>query len=233
MAKLARADVFFCVGVPFERQFVETLASAAKNLRVVQTQAGIHLRLAEVGHECDHEHDHRDHLHPVGRLDPHTWLDPALVKVQAGAICDALCEIDPRHADDYKRNLASFRADLDAVRAEITKTLAPLECRDFLVFHPAYGYFADAFGLRQIPVEVEGKEPSARQLADLIALAREKGLKVIFVQPQSPDTAARALARSIGGRVVALDPLASDYLENLRRMAASIKEAAPRPQGTK
>jgi zinc transport system substrate-binding protein len=93
------------------------------------------------------------------------------------------------------------------------------------VYHPAFGYFADAYGLKQVPVEVEGKEPSARQLAAFIERAKAAGAKVIFVQPQFSTKSAEAVARSIGGAVVPMDPLATDYLANLERTAEKTAEA--------
>lgn len=209
MAKLTQADAYFRIGLPFEKRLVGKIQTALSDLRVVDTHQGIKLRTME------HEH-HND------GSDPHIWLDPKLVKVQAATVCEELCRLDPVNVDAYKKNLETFKADLDEVDAKITQALEPLKGRKFYVFHPSYGYFGDAYGLTQVAVEVEGKEPGARQLAALIDQAKEDSVKVIFVQPQFSAKSAEAVAEAIGGVVVPIDPLARDYLKNLEDIAEKI-----------
>jgi zinc transport system substrate-binding protein len=170
----------------------------------------------------DHDHDH-DHAH--GEADPHVWLSPRNAKILAANTAAALRELDPAHAADYDANLETLHADLDALDARVAKALGPLRGQTLLVYHPAFGYFADAYGLRQEPVEVEGKEPTARQLAALIDEAKRDGVRVIFVQKQFSVQSASALAEAIGGAVVPVDPLAYDYLANLEGLADQVAEA--------
>jgi zinc transport system substrate-binding protein len=209
MAKLTQADAYFRIGLPFEKRLVGKIQAALSGLRVVDTRQGIQLRTME------HEH-HND------GSDPHIWLDPMLVKVQAATVCEELCRLDPVNATVYKQNLKAFKADLDEVDARLTQALEPLRGRKFYVFHPSYGYFGDAYGLTQVAVEVEGKEPGARRLAALIDQAKEDSVKVIFVQPQFSAGSAEAVAQAIGGVVVPIDPLARDYLKNLEDIAEKI-----------
>ena len=216
MTKLGRAQVYFRIGVPFERALLRKIASAMPKLNIVDTSQGIKLRRMAAGH---------DHEHGAGAADPHTWLDPKLVKIQAGTIAHALTALAPAHAAEFERNLQSFQAELDRLDAKIAATLAPLRGRELFVFHPAYGYFADAYGLKQVAVELEGKEPSARALGALIERAKARGVKVMFVQPQFSSKAAATVARAIGGAVVPMDPLARDYESNLESMAASVRAA--------
>ena len=234
MAKLANARVLFKMGFPFEETIIKKIGSTFKNVEVVDLRQGIKLRTmteeeAEAD-EAEHEHDGHHHgeaeaherHHEAGDLDRHTWLDPQLAKIQAGTIADTLVRIDPSHKDQYEKNLQGFRNDLDAIHEQLTKALAPVKGKRFFVFHPAYGYFGDAYGLKQIPVQIGGKEPTARQLARLIQLAKEDGVKIIFVEPQFSKKTADVLAKAIGGAVVPLDPLAPDYLRNLREMAGEL-----------
>ncbi|UCG32926.1 MAG: zinc ABC transporter substrate-binding protein [Phycisphaerales bacterium] len=234
LARLAEADVYFRVGVPFEQQLADKIERTFRDLKVVDTQQGITRRsLPEHGHQADHAHgegaepDDRnlDHDHDQEEKDPHVWLDPELVKLQTRVVCDALKKIDPDHADEYETNLALFHGELDALRNEIAEALAPLKGREFFVFHPAYGYFAERFGLEQVAVETGGKEPTPRQLAALIERARKAGVRLIFVQPQFSRDSAKTLAAEIGGAVVDVDPLAEDYMTNLRDMAVKVREA--------
>ncbi len=222
LAGLAQADVYFRIGVPFENRIIEKLASTFRGLRVVDTRQGITLRPMEERHDAEHGDDH---AHEAGRPDPHIWLDPRLVKVQAATMGQTLAVLDPGHAGEYERRLHAFEADLDAIHAKLTEALAPLKGAEFFVYHPAFGYFADAYGLKQVAVEVGGKEPSQKNLVSLIEQAKARDVRVIFVQPQFASSSAQRIAEAIGGVVVPLDPQAEDYLRNLDDMAAKIEQA--------
>jgi zinc transport system substrate-binding protein len=226
MAKLADAKVLFKMGFPFEEILIKKVGSTFKNLEVIDLQQGIKLRAMTE----EEEHSHGDaeknkHEHEANEMDQHTWLDPQLAKIQAKSIADTLIRIDPSHKDQYEKNLKGFQADLDAVHEQLTKALAPVKGKCFLVFHPAYGYLGDAYGLKQIVVQLGGKEPTARQLSRLIELAKANDVRVIFVQPQFSKKSAEVLAKAIGGSVVPLDDLAPDYLKNLQEMAAKLDTA--------
>jgi len=236
MVKLANARVLFKMGFPFEETIIKKIGSTFKNVEVVDLQQGIKVRTLteeeaeaeEAEHEHGHGHgeaEHDEHSHEPGEIDQHTWLDPQLAKIQARTIADTLIRIDPAHKEQYEKNLKDFQADLDAVHEQLTKSLAPVKGKSFFVFHPAYGYFGDAYGLKQVPVQIGGKEPTPRQLARLIQLAKEDEVKVIFATPQFSKKSAEALAQAIGGAVVPLDDLAPDYLKNLREMAAKLDSA--------
>jgi len=225
VAELAGARAYFTIGVEFERGILPRLRSSFPKLRIVDTRAGVPLRTmtgAETSAECDHGHDHGHHDHQ-GTPDPHIWLSPRLVRIQAQTIADALADLDPPGAETYRRNLAAFQADMDRLHDRLETALAGLKGREVFVFHPAFGYFLDEFGLRQIPVEIEGKEPTARQLATVIERAKAAGVRVIFVQPQFSRKSAEAVAEAIGGVVVPLDPLARDFTANLEDIAAKIQ----------
>ncbi len=217
MAALIASDVYFRIGVAFEDALVEKLAGSAPGLSVVDTCEGVKLRRVEGRHGEDEN--------AGGRVDPHSWLDPTLVAVQAGNIVDELVRLDPDGAGAYRENLAAFRADLQQTDQDVQDALEPFKGSAILVFHPAFGYFADRYGLRQVAVETEGKEPGPKQLARIVEQARSSGARVVFVQPQFSRKSAQAIAREIGGAVVPMDPLASDYLENLRRMAQQVKQS--------
>ncbi len=217
LVDLARAKFFFAIGLPFERSLLSKLEGSHPNLRIVHTEEGIARRRLPT-------HDHGDgHAHEA--LDPHTWLSPKLALHQVRAIALALEAADPEHAATYRKNLVVLAAELNQLDRTIAKAFAPYRGRSFFVAHPAFGYFADAYGLVQVPIEHEGKRPGARALAGVIEDARHKGARVVFVEPQFSQREADMLARAIGGRVVTLDPLARDYAMNLRTMADRIRSA--------
>ncbi len=182
-----------------------------------------HHEEAEHDHHAEAEHD-KDHDEHAG-LDPHIWLSPPLVKIQARTILDALQEADPVHRSVYEANFKAFTAQIDQLDADLKQIFAGKTGLQFMVFHPAWGYFAHAYGLKQVPIEIEGKDPKPAQLKELIQHAREKGIKVVFVQPQFSTKSAKLVAKEIGGQVAFADPLAEDWMTNLREVANKFQSA--------
>jgi len=240
MVALAESRVYFAIGLPFERELLEGIEELNPNLVVVDMGRGVARR--PLGGRDDEEtgrpahehggdedgyppHGHRDGDDAAGLSDPHIWLAPRPLGLQAANVCEALTDLDPAHAAEYRANLEALRADLSDLDHGLAETLAPLRGRTVYVFHPAFGYFTDAYGLTQVAVETGGSEPSARELAELIERAGEDGVRVIFVQPQFSAKSAEAVAREIGGVVVPIDPLAYDAAANLRTMAERIRAA--------
>ncbi len=216
MAALAGARLYYRIGVPFESVWMERIRAANPRLEVLDARDGIPLR--PVDQAPGHGHGHGE----APRDDPHIWLSPERVKTMARRLRDRLIALDPPHAADYRANTAAFVADLDRLQRRIQERLAGVRQRSFMVFHPSWGYFADEFGLRQIPIESGGRAPGAATLTRLTELARREGIRVIFVQPQFSQAQARAVARAVGARLVTVDTLAEDFLSELERMAAAI-----------
>ena len=230
MAALSRARLYFAIGVPFETAWLDKIAAANPTMQVVHTERGIPKQpMAEHHHGDEHGDDAgqspEDGHSAPGILDPHIWLSPPLVKLQAATIMEALVAADPTHAADYERNGRRFQAAIDALDRDLKKTFAGQEGRRFMVFHPSWGYFAAAYGLVQVPIELEGKDPKPAQLQALIQYARQHHIKVIFVQPQFSRRSAAIVAAEIGGRVVPADPLALNWMENLRQVAGEFAAA--------
>ncbi len=230
MKEMASAQAYFSVGDVFDAVWVPRFRSANPKLQIVELHAGIErLPMTAHTHEDDHARHGRkdDHHHEQGRPDPHIWLDPKLVIHMSHAVAQVLAQLAPSQVEEFFRNQAAYAQRLEGLDRDIRALLAPIPAqrRAFLVFHPAWGYFAHAYDLRQIPMEVHGKEPSPKQLAATIHAARQTGAKVIFVQPQVSTKTAHAVAREIGARIATLDPLAPDLVDNLRRAAQAMAEA--------
>jgi zinc transport system substrate-binding protein len=219
MAALSNASLYFRVGMPFEGAWIPRVQSANAKLKVVDTRAGIKLLDMSAEEKREHADD------PEGK-DPHTWLSPRLARVQAKTVCDALVAIDPAHKAQYEANRAALDADLDRLDAELKAALVNLRVRKFIVYHPAWAYFAKEYGLEEVPIEVEGKEPSAKQLAAIVDEAKKDAIRVIFASPQFSRRAAEALASQIGAQVVPLDDLAYDYIDNMKKIAEAIRKAS-------
>ena len=202
MVALANASAYFSIGVPFEDAWLQKIQAANLKMKMVDTTQGIE-RIATND----------------GGFDPHIWLSPALVKIQSQTIYNTLAELDPAHIDQFKANLDAFLSDLDQLDVQIRATIANTRSKKFIVFHPAWSYFARDYGLEEIPIEVGGQEPSAQELAKLIQQAKSENIKVVFVQPEFNQENAKTIAREIGGEVLSIDPLAPDWLANLQKVS--------------
>ncbi len=216
MAKLDQARLLVRTGVPFEKAWIGKIQAAHPSLKIWDARTDLPLRQMQGQGHADHDH---------GTRDPHFWTNPLLFKQAAHHLAAVLAELMPEQRATFEKNAQVFGRQLDAVDQDIRGLLAGLSKHDFMVYHPSWGYFADAYGLHQRAIEVEGKSPGARGLAKLVDQLRQSGLKTLFVQPQFSQQNARALAAETGGKVVVIDPLAYDYLNNLRQTAAKIAEA--------
>lgn len=222
MTSLSGADAFFRVGVPFETLWLGPILKANPGVTVIDVREGIELAPLVSRHLWSHEGEGDDHRHDHPDMDPHVWLDPARAGVIARTIMEYLIEADPQNEQAFRANTESLLQDLMRLDQDIRKLLDGTPSRKFLVFHPAWGYFADAYGLEQIAVEHEGKEPGPKKLSLLIDLIRSEQINTVFAQEQFGSQVTATLADEISGRVVVLDPLSGDYVSNLLRAAAAI-----------
>jgi zinc transport system substrate-binding protein len=234
MADLSRARAWFSIGVEFENALMPKIASLYPGLRIIDTTRGIKFRSMESHshdeeeHEDDHDdddHDVDDHDDDHEARDPHVWLGRDSVKVLLGHILAGLSALDPEGAPLFKANHDAFIREMDVLFDGLTRDLALLRGKPVFVFHPAFGYFFDEFGIIQEAVETGGKEPTQRALAALIEEARQEGARTIFVQAQFPANAARSVASAIGGTVAEIDPLAEDWSSNLKIMADALRSS--------
>lgn len=223
---ISKTKIYFSIGVPFENAWLDKIASANPNMKVIPTDHGIQkIPMVARYHPSKEEHGYNVDQHHDGIFDPHIWLSPPLVMLQARTVVSALQEVDPAHRSVYEANYKAFILQLVDLDAEFRNTLAGKHRRQFMVFHPAWGYFAHAYGLKQVPIEFEGKDPKPAQLKALIERAREHNINVVFVQPQFSSKNAKQVAKEIGGQVAFVDPLAENWPENLKEVADKFKAA--------
>ena len=225
LRQLADTDLYAAIGVPFERAWLDKFAAVNPGMRIVHTDAQVHKRALPSSYDLHKEAVDSGHTEHTGIKDPHIWLSPALVAIQAENLCQALQEVDPEHAADYEHFLQTFLQEIESIEATLEGILEPVRGESFLVFHPAWGYFAQAFGLHQVAVELEGKRPKPAQLAQVVSFAQARDIQAIFVQPQFSTKSARMIAREIGAQVYTADPLAEDWASNLMHMARQIEKA--------
>jgi zinc transport system substrate-binding protein len=223
MSSLADTDIYFPIGVTFEDVWLDKIASSNPGLKIVSTYEGIKRRTIEK-HSLEGEGSDNSNNSHSESLDPHIWLNPNLVIRQAKIIADALIRLSPENKPSLEKNLNLFVHEMTDLDQSIREELKGIKSKAFLVFHPTWGYFTDEYGLEQIAIEKEGKEPSARHLAEIIELAKRKNIKIIFVQAQFSRTYAESIAKAIGARVISFDPLSADYTNNLLKTTKTMAE---------
>ncbi len=201
LKKLGVSDLYIRIGyIPFEKTQMKKLADLNPEMKMIDSSKGIE----------------------IYENDPHIWMSPRLVKIQVENIYLALAEIDSENKDFYEKNKNEYLAKLDDLDFELQNSFSKMQGKKILVFHPAFGYLARDYGFEQIAIEIEGKEPSAENLAKIIDTAKKENIGTIFIQEQFDTKSAEAIARQINGNVVPLDPLAEDYIENLRKIGENI-----------
>lgn len=204
MKNLAQSKVWLQIGLlTFEDVWKEKFAEINKDLIIVNCSKGIKPISGSVYEEEGHDHQ------PSGTFDPHVWLAPAEVKIIAQNTLNALKTGLPEHSVTFEKNYTRFISKVDSLSAQIEMQLTPLKNRNILIFHPALAYYARQFNLKQIPLELDGKEPSPKHMKNIVDLAREQSIRVIFIQKEFDTENALQLSREIGGEVVVIDPL--DY----------------------
>jgi len=227
VTELAGAEIFFTLGVPFENSFLPAIKGNLPQLQIVDTARGIERReiqsAVEPEGEDHHGEEEDDHGHEAGMPDPHIWLSPPLVEIQAKNMLDALTALAPHYKKEFTQNYEAFIQDLKELDQDLQDILEPVKGSPILVYHPSFGYFSEHYGLSQIPIELGGNEPSPRELQEIISVAREKNVRVLFVQPEFSKTSARRVAEAINGAVVEVAPLKPNYLENMRFIAEEIR----------
>ena len=215
---VSNSRIFLSAGLPFENKIARFMKDNGKDICDV-TNGIKRLAFFDGGDHLHHHHDGCTH----DDYDPHVWLSPANAVIIAANVAEQLSVIDPLHKDDYQRNFEILKNELQELDRNISQRLAPHKGKTFFVYHPAFGYFADAYGLKQRAIELNGREATAVQLATITREAKKAGVSVIFVQEQFNPGSAQALARQIGGDVAPLDPLANDLISNFKKIADSLE----------
>ena len=226
MIDIAKAHLYFAIDVEFEDVWLPKFQNLNPKMQVIDLADNItKMQMQEKHEEDNHEEEKNEHHseHEHEGEDPHIWTAPANVKIIAQNIYNALKKEDPENTNYYKRNLDIFLASIDETDRQITHIFSSLEDeRRFMVFHPSWGYFAKAYNLEQIAVEVEGKEPKPKELIHLLKEAKEEKVKAIFTQPEFSDTVAKIIAKELQIPVVKVSPLAPNWSENLINIAKAI-----------
>ena len=212
MVSLSGARVYYAIGVPFERVWLKKITAINPQMLLVHTEEGVEKTPMNADKQA-------------GIKDPHIWLSPPLVMIQARNILRALLKIDPHNSLIYEKNYRKFILEIVELDAELRGIFLGKEGASLMVFHPAWGYFARTYGLNMVPIESEGKNPKPAALRRLIKKAKEHDINVVFVQPEFSMKSAKIIAKEIGGQVAFVNPLALNWKKNLKEVAAKFKAA--------
>ncbi len=217
MAGLSDANIYFRMAVPFESVWINKISSVNPDIKIVECCGEL-----EIVDPVNHNHEPDSGIAD----DAHFWTSPRNAIVLAELIRSALADFEPGSAGYFEKNYMELVSDLKELDRYIRTALNDIENRYLIVAHPSWGHFAEEYGLQQISIEQHGSEIKARQLTRLVEFARKENIHTIYTQKQFNAASARTLAREINGHIVELDPLAEDYINNLRYVTQAIVAGA-------
>ena len=224
LQNISRVRAFFPIGIPAESVWLDRLRGVNRDMRISPMYKGIQ-RLPMPSTYEEALDPGADAESGRGHPDPHVWLAPPLARILAQNARDELVRLDPDNASFYRKNFSELAQSINELDSELLKLFSGAKDRLFLAFHPAWGYFARAYGLKQVPVKLAGKKLTAKRMDRLIRIAKDKGLRTVFYQPQFSSRPAEQVAANLdGGEARELDPMAADWAANLRECARSIRK---------
>lgn len=223
MKELSNSKVYIRIGhIEFEKSWMNKLKNVNPTMEIIDQSVVAELIEPEQEHEYGHDHGGEHHHHGI---DPHIWTSPKEVKKQIEFIYKYFIKNYPEYKSEFSNNYKSFQNELDSLDSYLVQTLEPFRNKKFLIFHPALSYVARDYGLEQISIEIEGKEPTPANIQEIIRLAKSENIKVIFVQQQFSTHNAEVIAHEINGNVVQIDPLSYDWEESIKIIANEIAKS--------
>lgn len=240
MKDISKADIYFSIGIEFEHVWLPKFANQNKKMKIVNSAKGIE-KIDMIAHSHDHDykhkedkHEHHDHDHGAhdhhhghdhdhGKKDPHVWTSPSNVKIIANNFYKYLVRIDKKNKNYYKSNLDKFIKKINQTDKKIKQILLDTPTgTKFMIFHPAWGYFAKDYGLKQVAIEAGGKNPKPKQVMNLIQEAKEENVKAIFTAPEFSEKTAKQIAKEVGVPVIKISPLNPKWSQNLIKFAKAV-----------
>lgn len=219
LKKLYDSDLCFAVGyLPFETTHLYPVLEGKPDIRLVRHSDNVELIAGSCGHGEEGGHIHE------GGVDPHIWLSPRYAREISRQIRDALTEKYPEKREVFATNYAALNEDIHRIEQQADSILSAKTHKAFLIYHPALTYFAKDYGMEQIPIEDEGKEPHPAHLKKIIDEAKAKDIHIIFIQKQFDINNAQAIARATGSEVIPIDPLNENWLEEMQQLLRIFQE---------
>ena len=212
MAQMRNAPLYLALGLPPERaNILPKLTEMNRNMKIIDVQKEV-------------AQSYTPRFFAPDDQDPHIWLSPKRAILMVQLTARELSLLDPANREFYATNAQQYVGQIEAAEREARELLSPMANRTFIVYHPAFGYFADDYNLTMVALEEEGKEADPRRMREVIDMAREKGIKIIFYQEDIDGRQSRTFAEELGGRAEKISPMAINYVDNIRQMARSFAE---------
>ena len=207
MREVAKADLYVMNGAGLEF-WMNKVLEVNKKMAIVDSSKGVAL-LQESG----------------GEMDPHIWISLRNAGLQVNNICSGLVQVDPTNKDYYTKNRDNYLQKLQSLDEELSRSFISTKSKIFIVHHPAWAYFARDYGLEEVPLMENEKEPGPKYLGEVVDLAKKNNIITIFVEPEYNPKAAEVIAREMNASIISLDPLAKNYLENMARAGREIAKS--------
>lgn len=219
MKELSNSFVYFKIGyIEFEKSWMGKITSINPQMQVIDISKNVNLIKPKQEHDADNNHEEHQHY----GVDPHIWTSPKEVKNQVELIYNFLAKEKSKYKNEFENNYNAFIQEIDSLDNYLTKALSPYKNQRFLIFHPALSYIARDYGLTQISIEIDGKEPTPANIMKIIDLAKKENIKIVFVQKQFSTHNAEVIARETNSKVVKIDPLDYNWLESIKFIANEI-----------
>lgn len=223
MVNLGKSEAYFRIGhIGFEQAWMDNILQNNPNLKVFDLSKGFDLISSEEEHAHDHAEDESHDHHHHGGVDPHIWSSVRGAKAVAANTLDAFVALDPDNKAYYTENYRELLQEIDRTETLLHEKLDTLSERTFIIYHPALTYLADEFGLTQLCIEMDGKEPSPALLKTLVETARDKNARVVFIQQEFDQKNAELIAKETGSRLVRINPLSYDWNKEMITIANAL-----------
>lgn len=215
MILLGGSLIYLKVGhIEFEKIWLSKIASTNKNIKIIDTSKDIDLI------ENSSTHNHKGHTH--AGIDPHIWVSPKMAKIMVRNIYNALSQLYPDETVDFKENYNKLIEEINDLDIKTAESLSNLHKKEFLIFHPALSYFARDYGLEQIPIQLEGKDPGPAYFREIVNYAKKKDIRIVFIQEQFDIENAKVIAEEIDGEVIQINPLDYNWPKQIEHIAQSL-----------
>ncbi|MDD2952437.1 MAG: zinc ABC transporter substrate-binding protein [Parabacteroides sp.] len=232
MVRVGKSQGYLRIGsIGFEQAWMDNIRDNNPGLKVFNLSEGIDLLKSpeeEEGHHHEGEEHHHEsghnHHHHSGGVDPHTWSSISGAKIIAKNTLDAFVALDPENKEYYQANYEQLTKEMGETEKIVSALLGSLENKTFIIYHPALTYLANEYGLTQLCIEMDGKEPSPAQLKELVDIAWEYGTKVVFIQQEFDQKNAELIAKETGCRLIPINPLDYDWSKEMIHIAKSLAD---------
>ena len=222
MKELSNSETYIRIGhVEFEKAWMKKIRNINPDMKIIDQSVDANLIHADHKHEVEHDHSGHHHHHHHG-TDPHIWISPKEVTKQIELIFQYFIKEYPSLGPDLEKNYSVFQSEIDSLDLYIQNKLESLQGKKFLIFHPALSYLARDYGLGQISIEIDGKEPTPANIREIVDIAKKDNIRVVFVQQQFSTHNAEVIAKEIDGKVVQIDPLSYQWTESIKMIVDEI-----------